>query len=446
MIPLPPFRHPFYRHNISAKIVENQHFQNKSLLISNGNFTFGGLPMKDIYQIAEMVKSGLDKGVHLPVAGSFDSKSILSLVSRNSQIQKIFQELFVKTTNEKLLEEYINWNINVDGITVSISPIEDQNKLKLQKKYRWVLHCTFETESKIYNLFLPIPSKDNTESSMLGIIPMVEYGRLLEWMEYYIVIEDKTTGKRNTKKLSITESRNELSLMDRIYSFWLEDALILALIQFSRKVLVHHSRFDQVTMDLLYSWCRIQVDTAYQKEYQRNMDIEVFPKWQEFFDFSQWARKNGYQPGLFISRISYQESYKPNNIQWVHMSEEYLLSDRYYPEYQYTSFRCRRALASHFVTINGITKSIIEWENESNVPFHIIESRINMGWKDDAVLATVKKRPNEILHSIVKIKGESKTIKEWAKISGISEKTLISRIRYGWANDDLLRPPTPRTK
>lgn len=402
--------------------------------------------MKGIEEISLMLKSGINRGLLLPNAGFFEPKDILSFVSRKAHIQNIYQELFGKITIENLIENYTNWHITFDEIKVSVSPIEEWIKLKTQKKMKWVMRCSYELELRTYDLILPFPNKDHLEAAMIGLVPMTEFSRLLEWMEYYIVVEDKSSGKKQTKKMTINESRDELTLMDRVYSFWLEDALLLALVQYSRNLLIKHARFDLDTMDLLYSWCRIHTDTMYQRLLLKNDSLEIYPKWENFLDFVQWANKNHYEKSHFPSRISYHEGYTPKNTQWVPLSDSYLLSDRYYPTYQYKSFRSRRSLESEYVTLNGKRQTLLEWENETNIPFHIIESRIHMGWKDSEVLSSVRKRPNEFLHSVVKINGISKTIKQWSEFSGISSKTLISRMRYGWDHEDLLRPPTPRSK
>jgi hypothetical protein len=40
----------------------------------------------------------------------------------------------------------------------------------------------------------------------------------------------------------------------------------------------------------------------------------------------------------------------------------------------------------------------------------------------------------------IAINGVTKTLSQWAESSGINPKTILSRINYGWRDEDLLRP------
>ena len=47
---------------------------------------------------------------------------------------------------------------------------------------------------------------------------------------------------------------------------------------------------------------------------------------------------------------------------------------------------------------------------------------------------------NKRNNHLITIKGKTKTLSEWSRESGISIHTICSRIRYGWNDDDLLKP------
>ncbi|OHW63124.1 hypothetical protein EUAN_09080 [Andreesenia angusta] len=47
---------------------------------------------------------------------------------------------------------------------------------------------------------------------------------------------------------------------------------------------------------------------------------------------------------------------------------------------------------------------------------------------------------NKRTNNRITIRGITKTLTEWSRISGIKVNTLKSRMRYGWENDNLLKP------
>jgi hypothetical protein len=47
---------------------------------------------------------------------------------------------------------------------------------------------------------------------------------------------------------------------------------------------------------------------------------------------------------------------------------------------------------------------------------------------------------NKRNNNFITINGIRKTVTEWAEYSGLSRKTIQSRIKYGWSNEDLILP------
>lgn len=57
-------------------------------------------------------------------------------------------------------------------------------------------------------------------------------------------------------------------------------------------------------------------------KYYGSSGISVCPEWlEDFHKFFDWAICNGYKDGLSIDRIDSAEDYKPENCQWVTVSE-----------------------------------------------------------------------------------------------------------------------------
>jgi hypothetical protein len=45
----------------------------------------------------------------------------------------------------------------------------------------------------------------------------------------------------------------------------------------------------------------------------------------------------------------------------------------------------------HYLTIDGVTKTIPEWAEHSGLPYHLIINRAKMGWSDDRILKPARK-------------------------------------------------------
>lgn len=99
--------------------------------------------------------------------------------------------------------------------------------------------------------------------------------------------------------------------------------------------------------------------------------ITVCPEWNESFEnFKDWSMKNGYSESLSIDRINNDGNYEPNNCRWVGAKEQ-----------------ARNSRNNHVVTINGVSKIITEWFEESPVTHTTIYQRIKDGWEvQDAIM------------------------------------------------------------
>jgi hypothetical protein len=49
--------------------------------------------------------------------------------------------------------------------------------------------------------------------------------------------------------------------------------------------------------------------------------ITVYPAWESFLVFREWAMANGYQKGLTLDRVNPDKNYEPSNCEWVTKSE-----------------------------------------------------------------------------------------------------------------------------
>jgi hypothetical protein len=271
---------------------------------------------------------------------------------------------------------------------------------------------------------------------------------LLEWTESALLITDRDTHKLTKIMCQIGSPRGELALYDRLIAFRLEDAALSAMYEIN-KSMAGYCSVDYERLEIFHSWLSMQMVVYYQNsygEYSYPKPIQVCSEWTDYLDFESWALQNGYYKGHVIDRIIKGDHYKPSNVHWVERSAELFLMSRFYPAHKYDTYVSRYSLFIKKIAIHGETKTIIEWENQTGIPSGILYSRHRLGWKDEEILDPMRRRPNEYLSKLITISGVSKTVKEWAEETGISIKTIVSRIRYKWDEDKLLSPPRTMKK
>lgn len=105
--------------------------------------------------------------------------------------------------------------------------------------------------------------------------------------------------------------------------------------------------------------------------------IKVCDEWaNNFTAFRDWAMTNGYSDDLQLDRIDNDGNYEPCNCKWSTRIEQ---------------GNNRRTCV--YVTINGETKTVVEWCRINGIAVNTAFSRIERGWKaEDAVTKSPKKR------------------------------------------------------
>lgn len=101
--------------------------------------------------------------------------------------------------------------------------------------------------------------------------------------------------------------------------------------------------------------------------------ITVCDEWKESFEcFYNWAVLNGYSDSLTIERIDVNGDYFPDNCKWISLKEQ---------GFNKTN--------SHYLTYNGITKTIAEWADEMGMNYDTLHARIKYrGWSIEKALTT----------------------------------------------------------
>ena len=91
--------------------------------------------------------------------------------------------------------------------------------------------------------------------------------------------------------------------------------------------------------------------------------ITVCDEWLEFKSFMDWAYANGYNDGLAIDRIDNDKGYCPENCKWSTTKEQ-----------------ARNKRTTHYIEIDGVAKSMIEWSEISGTRHGTISTRLRRGW------------------------------------------------------------------
>lgn len=101
--------------------------------------------------------------------------------------------------------------------------------------------------------------------------------------------------------------------------------------------------------------------------------IRVCDEWlSDFTAFYEWAISSGYQDSLTIDRIDVNGNYCPENCRWVDRLTQ--------------ANNCR---TNHYLTYNGVTKTISEWARTIGVSDSVIRQRISkLGWSTEKALST----------------------------------------------------------
>ena len=161
------------------------------------------------------------------------------------------------------------------------------------------------------------------------------------------------------------------------------------LIERNRKYHFDYPRRLYHTWVHMIARCEKPKDAAY-KDYG-GRGIRVCDEWHDFEKFAKWAISNGYKGTLTIDRIDNSGDYCPENCKWSTKIE------------QENNKRTNRP-----VTINGITKNLVQWCNLYGINRNTVQSRLRYGWDIESAITTpVSKQENPAV-----------TIEEWRRGQG----------------------------
>lgn len=188
-------------------------------------------------------------------------------------------------------------------------------------------------------------------------------------------------------------------------------------------------------------------------------NLWICDEWREDpVEFVNWANQHGYKEGLELVRKDKNDGYYPKNCVFLEKKETNkthgMRWSRLYNIWTQMNQRCTNETLDHYDRYGGRGISVCdEWRQ-----FEVFEDwAINNGYKDGLSIdridvnrnyeprnckwsTNLEQSRNKRNSVYLTINGESKTIGEWAEISGLPYKTIQRRLFTGCKEEELLAP------
>lgn len=183
--------------------------------------------------------------------------------------------------------------------------------------------------------------------------------------------------------------------------------------------------------------------------------IKMCEEWErDFMSFVSWAEQNGYEKGLTIDRIDNDKGYCPENCRWV--PREYqnknkrnikLYNGETVPDF------CKRT-GLNYAVINGRMRDGCTFDEAVadavmyKIDKDFVRKCTENGVKKETVLARIQRGipPETAIKKYgafgVEIEGETKRLREWCKIYGITDVAVNYRVKkMGMSYQDAITTP-----
>ena len=152
--------------------------------------------------------------------------------------------------------------------------------------------------------------------------------------------------------------------------------------------------------------------------------ITICDEWKDSYtEFKNWSIENGFNESLngreqSIDRIDVNGNYEPNNCRWADSKTQ-----------NYNKRVTQR------VNINGEEKTLIEISEEYDIPLSLIRSRYrrykNGKCSLEELLSKDKITVSPKNSVYITVDGVTKNLTEWEKETGVSRKTISNRYKKG---------------
>lgn len=198
--------------------------------------------------------------------------------------------------------------------------------------------------------------------------------------------------------------------------------------------------------------------------------VSFYSEWENSFDeFKKWAFSNGFEIGYSLERKNLKGDFDANNCFWnpepisqhkarlknlITINGETKTINQWSEETGLSIDCIKRRIKNNIhgekliekekkIDINGVSKTFEEWSQHSGVKIGTLRFRYyQQGIKGKQLLAP----PQKIRDKKHEINGVSRTLKEWEKVTGINRNTMYARTSKGSTGEDIIRPIGKRSK
>jgi hypothetical protein len=99
----------------------------------------------------------------------------------------------------------------------------------------------------------------------------------------------------------------------------------------------------------------------------------------------------------------------------------------------------KTSYANELVPHNGVTRSLKEWATELKIDYRTFSIRYARGLRGDDLFQDLNP-----YNMVLTVNGETHTLTEWAKLTGLPRDVIKMRAVRGWGDDRILRPVDER--
>lgn len=389
----------------------------------------------------------------LPLPGHFTLPDVVQLVNWQEIVSKMYIEIYGEQTVEDYIEERDDaWTSHNFPENVQVYISKEDPGVRFGEDSNMYLCVELDYLDSVYTMFIPV-TKGNSSLFLMGVAWMDGPERLLHASEYAVTVERKGFKTKRKYHFSASKKRESANLDEHtFYSLIrLEDMAIYALMELNRERLVQAVGNDELFDHFLFvNWTIAFIDCWKHKKYIDPI-YEIPETFQDLYLFSEWALDNGYMKESKLEPKDYHLPASPDNYKWVPKKQTFPVTSlqeskaqfrptRYYPDLQYVTYLPFFTIADLQVTSQGKTQSLAEWYRETRIPVSVLYMR-HMKGEADLLGEPSDQKAFYGAERTITHNGETKQIHEWADELNIPVATIISRIRYGWEEHELLLPP-----
>ena len=157
--------------------------------------------------------------------------------------------------------------------------------------------------------------------------------------------------------------------------------------------------------------------------------ITICDEWMNnFSSFARWAYENGYMDDAkrgdcTLDRIDSNGNYEPLNCRWVSFNIQ-------------NNNRRDNVLIEH----NGVTHTMAEWSRIVGISTKVLHYRLKHGYSvDEALSLPLNSYKNgQSRFKTITLNGETHSLSEWSRITGICVSTISYRLKRGFTNEECL--------